>query len=275
VNPEGRDVPVKAVVLPGARRVEHLMGMVIGIDVRDALEPSVLETAIEEVFAWLHWVDATFSTYRPDSQISRFGRGELSLAACCADVRWVLDRCEELRTETGGYFDARANPRRALDPSGLVKGWAVERASALLAAAGAVNHCINAAGDIRTRGEPEPGRSWHVGVVHPLHRDALCALLAVGDAAVATSGVAERGQHVFDPHTGTPVSELASVTVIAADLAHADTYATAALAMGAAAPAWLAGLVGSEALVIDPGGYAWETPGFHRYTMPEPQPEVA
>jgi thiamine biosynthesis lipoprotein len=265
---------VNAVVLPGARRVEHLMGMVIGVDVRDALEPSVLETAIEEVFAWLHWVDATFSTYRPDSQISRFDRGELSLAACCADVRWVLGRCEELRTETGGYFDARANPRRALDPSGLVKGWAVERASGLLAAAGAVNHCINAAGDIRTRGEPEPGRSWHVGVVHPLHRDALCALLAVGDAAVATSGVAERGQHVFDPHTGAPVGELASVTVIAAELTHADTYATAALAMGAAAPAWLAGLVGSEALVIDPGGYAWETPGFHRYTMPETQPEV-
>jgi thiamine biosynthesis lipoprotein len=266
---------VKAVVLSGARRVEHLMGMVIGVDVRDALEPSVLETAIEEVFAWLHWVDATFSPYRPDSQISRFDRGELSLAACCADVRWVLGRCEELRTETGGYFNARANPRRALDPSGLVKGWAVERASGLLAAAGAVNHCINAAGDIRTRGEPEPGRSWHVGVVHPLNRDALCALLAVGDGAVATSGVAERGQHVFDPHTGAPVSELASVTVIAAELTHADTCATAALAMGAAAPAWLAGLVGSEALVIDPGGYAWETAGFHRYAMPEPQPEVA
>jgi thiamine biosynthesis lipoprotein len=258
--------------LPGARRIEHLMGMVIGVDVRDALRPAALDAAIEDVFAWLHHVDATFSTYRPDSQISRIGRGELSPAEACADVRWVLDRCEELRVETGGYFDARANPRRALDPSGLVKGWAVERASGMLAVAGAVNHCINAAGDIRTRGEPEPGRKWHVGVVHPLHRDALCALVAVGDAGVATSGVAERGGHVFDPRTATPAGDLASVTVVAADLIRADTYATAALAMGTAAPAWLAGLAGVEALVIDAGGQAWETAGFHRYQAPEIQP---
>jgi len=260
--------------LPGARRVEHLMGMVIGVDVRDALRPAALDEAIEDVFAWLHHVDATFSTYRPDSQISRIGRGELSPAEACTDVRWVLDRCEELRVETDGYFDARANPRRALDPSGLVKGWAVERASAMLAAAGAVNHCINAAGDIRTRGEPEPGRRWHVGVVHPFHRDALCALVAVGDAGVATSGVAERGGHVFDPRTATPAGDLASVTVIAAELIRADTYATAALAMGTAAPAWLAGLAGVEALVIDAGGHAWETAGFHRYQAPETQPQT-
>jgi FAD:protein FMN transferase len=255
--------------LPGARRVEHLMGMVIGVDVRDPLDPSVLESTLDEVFAWLHWVDETFSTYRPDSQISRLERGELSLATCSAEVRQVLDRCEALRTETGGYFDARANPQGALDPSGLVKGWAVEEASGLLAAAGAVNHCINAAGDVRTRGRPEPGRSWQVGIVHPLHRDALCALVAVGDGAVATSGTAERGQHVFDPHTGAPAGELASVTVVAADLTHADTHATAALAMGAAAPDWLAGLAGTEALLIDPGGYAWETPGFHHYRISE------
>jgi thiamine biosynthesis lipoprotein len=259
--------------LPGARRIEHLMGMVIGVDVRDALPPAGLDAALEDIFAWLHHVDATFSPYRPDSQISRIGRGELNPDSC-ADVRWVLNRCEELRVETGGYFDARANPRRALDPSGLVKGWAVERASGMLAAAGAVNHCINAAGDIRTRGEPEPGRRWHVGVAHPLHRDALCALVAVGDAGVATSGVAERGGHVFDPHTAAPAGELASVTVISGDLTRADTCATAALAMGTAAPAWLAGLAGVEALVIDAGGRAWETAGFHRYQASETQPQA-
>jgi len=236
------------------------------------LSPATLDPAIDAVFAWLHRVDATFSPYRADSQISRIGRGELTPADGSADVRWVLDRCEELRVDTGGYFDARANPRRALDPSGLVKGWAVERASGMLAAAAAVNHCINAAGDIRTRGEPEPGRRWHVGVVHPLHRDALCALLAVGDAGVATSGVAERGGHVFDPHSAAPASELASVTVVAGDLTRADTYATAALAMGTAAPAWLASLAGVEALVIDVGGNAWETVGFHRYRAHEAQP---
>ena len=249
----------------GARRVEHLMGMVISVEVSDPLPAAVLDEALEQVFTWLHEVDAVFSTYKADSEICRLDRGELDLDDCRADVRVVLRRCEQLAAETGGYFDARADAARRLDPSGLVKGWAVDRASELLVAAGAANHCINAAGDVRTRGGPRSGRPWHVGIVHPQHREALCAIVAVTDGAVATSGTAERGLHVFDPHTGAPVADLASVTVIGPDLADADAYATAALAMGLAAPDWLAGLPGFEALVVDRHGYAWETTGFDRY----------
>jgi FAD:protein FMN transferase len=124
--------------LPGTRRVEHVMGMPVIVDVRD---DEVGEGAIDEVFAWLRWVDATFSTYRAESEISRLDRGELSLEDAHPEVRAVLARCEELRAATGGYFDARARAR-ALDPSGLVKGWAVDRAAAILDQAGARKTCV-------------------------------------------------------------------------------------------------------------------------------------
>jgi thiamine biosynthesis lipoprotein len=67
---------------------------------------------------------------------------------------------------------------------------------------------------------------------------------------------------VFDPHTFLPADELASVTVVGPDLTFADAYATAALARGRAAPAWLETLAGHEAYVVDAGGHVWSTPGF-------------
>src|SRR5262245_45144952 len=108
--------------------VRHIMGMPIEIDVRDP-EPVDLEPA----FAWLELVDATFSTYRPDSDVSRLDRGEVTLAECRPEVDEVLTACLELERVTGGAFSVRATGR--LDPSGYVKGWAVARAAALVPAA--------------------------------------------------------------------------------------------------------------------------------------------
>ena len=99
----------------------------------------------------------------------------------------------------------------------MVKGWAVERASGLLLAAGFADHAVNAGGDIRLRGSPSPGRPWRVGIAHPHVRDGLAVVAELGDGAVATSGTAERGAHVIDPHTGRAALELASVTVVGAD----------------------------------------------------------
>jgi thiamine biosynthesis lipoprotein len=246
--------------MTGVHYVEHVMGMAVTIDVRDELPDG--RALVEDVVAWLHEVDRTFSTYKPDSAISRIRDGELAVADAPADVRWVLEQCEHLREQTNGYFDAYAcGP---LDPSGFVKGWAVEVASARLRAGGARRHFVNAGGDVRASGEPEPGRPWLVGIAHPLVADALCAVVPVRDGAVATSGTAERGAHVFDPHTGTAALDLASVTVAGPDLARADAYATAALAMGFDAPSWLVTLGGYEAYVVDAGGNEWATPGWPR-----------
>jgi FAD:protein FMN transferase len=244
----------------GSRRVEHVMGTAISVDGRDGgLSPADLD----EVFAWFRYVDETFSTYKVNSQISRLGRGELDTADCDEDVRWVLRRSEELRSLTNGYFDAWACG--SLDPSGLVKGWSVEVASSMLVARGCVNHCINAGGDIRVRGEPEPGRPWRAGIAHPLMPSRLTVVVEGRDLAVATSGTAERGLHVINPRTGCPAEALSSVTVVGPELTVTDSFATAAMAMGGAATDWLESLEDHEAYVIDAGGHVWWTAGFVTY----------
>ena len=132
------------------------MGMPVAIEVLDDIEPS----ALTEAFARLRRVDATFSTYCHDSQISQLDRGTLEPDAAHADVREVLACCEAHRVATGGFFDIRATGR--LDPSGFVKGWAVERAAAILGGAGARRLCINAGGDVLVR--QALGEAAHSGV---------------------------------------------------------------------------------------------------------------
>jgi thiamine biosynthesis lipoprotein len=237
--------------------VRQIMGMPIGIDVRD---PGGID--LEAAFDWLREVDATFSTYREDSDISRLERGELTVADCRPEVDEVLTRCLALERETYGYFSVRAAGR--LDPSGLVKGWAVAEAAERLATAGAKSFCINAGGDVVARGRPEPGRPWRVGVRHPEDAGQFAAVLAVEDLAVATSGQYEREGHIVDPHTGRPSTGLLSVTVVGPDLASADAYATAAFAMGADGPAWTAALTGYEAMCITSDHRVLSTPGLAR-----------
>lgn len=236
------------------RRVEHIMGTVIGVDIRD---PEVPASVFDDVFAFLRDVDARFSIFRPDSEISRLGRGELREADCSPDVRRVLALCDDLGRTSGGFFDiGRHRPDGRLDPSGLVKGWSIEEAAWLIGAAGGRNFSVNAGGDVVANGEPEPGRRWRVGIRHPLEGDRIAAVLRVRDGAVATSGAYERGAHIVDPHTGLPPDGLLSVTVVGPSLARADAYATAAFAMGRAGIGWVADLPGYGALGITTDGRA-------------------
>ncbi len=221
--------------------------------------PGVTRHDLQPVLSWLHDMDALFSTYRPESQISRINAGQLCEADADDVVRHVLAACEQHRADTDGYFDARADGYQ-LDPSGYVKGWAIQTASDMLTAAGSANHCVNGGGDVVCVGRPAPDRPWRIGVADPHHRDTIVRTVsAAGPIAVATSGLAERGAHILDPHTGRPAVELASVTVAARDLVTADVCATAAAAMGAErAQAWLRGrqgllctLITADGVVID------------------------
>jgi FAD:protein FMN transferase len=250
---------MEAVATPGIRRVEQIMGMPIVVDVRD---DAADDETLERVFDWLRFVDATFSTYKEDSEISRLNRGELALEDAHPDVAEVLARCEELRVETRGYFDLRAASPEQIDPSGLVKGWAVDRAAALLDEAGHGNYAVNAGGDMRLRGGALPEPRWRVGIQHPLIVDRVAAVLEVSDLAVATSGTYARGEHVLNPHTRRPPKGLLSVTIVGPSLATADAYATAAFAMGKAGPGWTAGLGGYEAMTILQDERVLKTPGF-------------
>jgi thiamine biosynthesis lipoprotein len=222
----------------GLRHVEHVMGMAVSIHVRDALPPAILTAAIES----LHAVDAVFSTYRAESEISRLATGRLSLAECRPAVRAVLGLADALRLRTRGYFDSLLpgpEGELRLDPSGVVKGWAVDGAAALLHRAGARNFCVNAGGDVVTRSDGS-ARGWRVGIRHPHDPRTIVAVVEGADLCVATSGAYERGAHVVDPHTRRPPAGILSITVVGPDLATTDAFATAAFAMGAAGPAWVA-----------------------------------
>ncbi|MFD5077061.1 FAD:protein FMN transferase [Streptomyces sp. NPDC058371] len=239
--------------------VEHVMGTVVSIDLRNCDEEEAVPGA-RSVVRWLHEVDALFSTYRPDSHISRINRGELSPAHASAEVAWVLQRCEELRQDTAGYFDAWATG--SLDPSALVKGWSVQRAADALVARGLTDFCLTAGGDVVSRGGRQGGLPWRIGLQHPKDRGALAGVVLAGDLAVATSGTYERGEHIVDPHTRTPPTGLLSVTVCGPDLGTADAYATAAFAMGREAADWTLGLDGYEAMTVLDDERVLLTPGF-------------
>jgi FAD:protein FMN transferase len=243
--------------LPGLRRVEQVMGMPIVVDVRD----DGAERLVDELYEWFRTVDARFSTYRQDSEISRLNRGELAVRECHPDVRRVLARCDELRDETGGYFDQRYAGDGSVDPSGLVKGWSVDRGGELLEAGGVRNYSINAGGDVRLRGAPLPDPRWRTGIEHPRQHDRVAAVVESNDLAIATSGAYVRGEHVLDPHGGAPAGVL-SVTIAGDDLGTADAYATAAFAMGERAPLWTATLAPYEAFLIMADETALSTRGF-------------
>ncbi len=234
--------------------VEHCMGTVFSIDVRD---PGDWAGPIAEVVAWLHRVDALFSTYRPESELSRIGRGELTVADADPLVAEIFRLCARFEVETGGYFTARW--RGTPDPTGLVKGWAIERASALLRERGSGNHAVNGGGDVRLAGESAPGKPWRIGIGDPADRKRILTVVTGRDLAVATSGSAEPGAHIIDPVTATPARELAAVTVTGPCLTRADAYATAAFAMGGQVFGWAAGLRDHGVYVVGAGEPRWIT----------------
>jgi thiamine biosynthesis lipoprotein len=251
---------------PCVRHAEQAMGTVFSFDIRHSDCPD-LQAALAQAIAWLHFVDEVFSTYRPDSQISRLGRAELAAAECLAEVGEVLRRCREAERASGGWFTTMPGGR--LDPSALVKGWAVERASRMLSDAGLYHHSINGGGDVRLSGGAAPGRRWRTGIADPLTPGRLAAVVTGFDLAVATSGVAERGHHIVDPHTAKPATALASVTLVGRDLGATDAWATAAFAMGDRAREWVEGLEGIEAFAVEPSGRTWWTSGFPAHLAPK------
>jgi thiamine biosynthesis lipoprotein len=223
-----------------------------------------IEAAAARAVAVLHHVDDVFSTWKPDSPMSRVRRGEIELAAGPPELATVLELCRTARDASGGWFDPWSMPG-GVDPTGLVKGWAAELAlGRVRAAPGVTGALINAGGDVAVLGEPEPGQPWRVGIRHPLAADRLLTVVTLGghDRAVATSGSYERGDHVLDPRSGAPAAGLLSATVVGPDLAFVDALATALFASGGRALPRVAGLRGYSALVVEADGTTRATPGF-------------
>ncbi|MFI5036650.1 MAG: FAD:protein FMN transferase [Acidimicrobiales bacterium] len=229
---------------------EIVMGTVVTIDLfaEDGVSPAAALPHLARAVTALHRADKVFSTWKPTSALSRLRRGEISLGEAPPEVAEVLAACRSARELSGGWFDPWARPG-GVDPTGLVKGWAAERALDELRDAGLDGAMVNAAGDIATFGGPSTHEVFRVGVVRPDEPMELACVVELR-GAIATSGTYERGAHLINPRTGRRASEVASASVVGPDLGLADALATALSVGGDAVLERVAAIEGYEAFTI-------------------------
>lgn len=238
--------------------VAQLMGLPISVHVRGPRATgSEVASLVHLAFATLAADEATFSTYRPDSTISAIRRGDLRLDLAGPRVQEVAALCVEATRRTHGAFCAwllDVDGRPAFEPTGLVKGWAVEHAfEALctqLAELGPHDALINAGGDIAVRCARSDTPDWRIAIEDPRRRSRTLRVLSLRNGAVATSGTAARGAHIVDPATGAPAGGVLSATVLGPSLLWADVYATAAFVDTGRAAGWLRSFPDYRAIVV-------------------------
>jgi len=239
------------------------MGMPVTVEITD---PSVSQESLDKAFDYFRYVDDTFSTYKKDSEISRFNRGELQPKEYSGDMKLIFELAEKTKRQTGDYFDIRT-PDGSIDPSGIVKGWAINNVAELLRSLGHNNCYVEAGGDIQTSGKNAEGKEWRIGIRNPFRRDQVVKVIFPRGKGIATSGTAIRGKHIYDPHTKRPVeTNLASLTVIGPNVYEADRFATAAFAIGGNGINFIENLEGFEGYAIDTKGIATMTSEFAKYT---------
>ncbi len=238
-----------------------LMGMPITVEIVDA---QATQASLDAVFDYFAYIDETFSTYKENSEISRINRREIGLAEYSPDMRTVLTLAEMTRQETDGYFDITRNG--FCDPSGLVKGWAINNAAEILRQKGFANFYVDAGGDIQADGKNNQGQDWRVGIRNPFDIHEIVKVVSISHGGVATSGTYVRGQHIYNPKDTAPLnSDIVSLTVIGPNVYEADRFATAAFAMGRDGIIFIENLENFEAYLIDQKRQAMFTSGFNRY----------
>lgn len=218
--------------------------------------------ALETVFDYFKVVDERFSTYKPESEISKINRNELPLNGYSDEMREVFALAKTTEEQCGGYFSI-FRPDGLIDPSGIVKSWAIRNAAALVEGMGYQNYFIDVGGDIQPHGTDAEGKEWTIGIRNPFNRTEIVKVIRPGGRGVATSGTYIRGQHIYNPRNpGAPLEDIVSMTVVGPDVYEADRFATAAFAMGKDGIMFIEQLPGFEGYAIDAEGIAVQTSGF-------------
>lgn len=239
------------------RETRLMMDMPITVEILG--DGNLVET-IKNVYEYFNYIDEKFSTYKKTSEISKINRGELKGMNWSQDMKTVLKLCEQTKQETNGYFDIAVNGK--LDPSGLVKGWAIYNAAKMIKRKGFDRYFVDAGGDI------EVGGKWRVGIRNPFNRNEVVKVIEVKNCGVATSGTYIRGQHVYNPFLpGAEITDVVSLTVIGPNVYEADRFATAAFAMGISGIGFIEKLDGFEGYIIDKTGVATYTSKFNNFVV--------
>jgi thiamine biosynthesis lipoprotein len=250
--------------------IELAMGTGFSFHGRSSLSDSDTSIILNQACAILHEADLIFSLYKPESPLSRLARGETSVAECPPVVSEIWDACEAWEKTTDGWFSA-FTAEHTFDPSGLVKTWAAKRAAEYVLEQGITDFTLNAGGDVMIADGVTEAIDWRMGISKPVSIAADSAgVLTVVDLhrtpfrAMATSGSAERGSHIWNPKAGgrLPAGDFIQVSVIARDLVTADVWATAAFAEGERAIDHLNRIDEVEALFVYPNGELASTNGF-------------
>ncbi len=239
------------------------MGMPITVKINDERATSEI---FERAFSYFNYVDNKFSTYKKESEISQINRNEIQPVDYSEDMKKVFELSEETRLRTMGYFDIKT-PSGKIDPSGLVKGWAIYNAAKLLEKEGFRDFYVEAGGDIQVSGKNSENKKWKVGIKNPFNQNQIVKLIHLENEGVATSGNYERGRHIYNPkNKKEKIENIVSLTVVGPNIYEADRFATAAFAMGRKGIKFIEELDNFEGYLIDEKGIATMTSGFQKYT---------
>lgn len=239
------------------------MGMPIAVEIVD---PGVRKNDFDSVYSYFTKVDEKFSPYRKDSEVTRVNKGSLRKDEYSVDLKSIFLLSEKTKKETHGFFDIKKNG--VLDPSGIVKGWAIFNAAALLKKRGFGNFYIDVGGDIEVSGKNAKGKNWQIGIRNPFDRYQNIKTLSLADRGVATSGTSIRGQHIYNPHNPDQIlDEIVSITVVGPDVYEADRFATAAFAMGSSGISFIESRPNLEGYMISKTQVATMTSGFEKYQV--------
>jgi thiamine biosynthesis lipoprotein len=239
------------------------MGMPVQLEIVDS---TATHADYEMIFDYLTTVDERFSTYKETSEISKINRGEITVNLISREMEEVFRLGEQTSKATGGYFSVHT-PAGIIDPSGLVKGWAIQNAAELLKKRGFKNFYLEIAGDIQTHGQDAEGNEWSIGIQNPFAQEEIVKVVYPKGKGIATSGTYIRGSHLYDPLNSSATEfPFMSLTVLGPNVYEADRFATAAFVMGTKGLYFIDALEGFEAYGIDSKGIAHMTRGFESYT---------